>query len=664
MARTNASWHSLIIARRGRAPRARYLKLFGSDDMRSLLDVDLVLTRKVFLRVMNASRMRFTARAFLLLLPWVLSLWLCPYPIEAFDFRQGSNTNESSSGEFDGPAELPRIHVDSSLRATPAPGKTIMVRAGEDPSQAISKASCGDTVQLQAGATFDNLLLPMKNCDDSHWIIVRTSAPDSKLPPEGTRLTPCYGGVSSLPGRPAFPCASPENVLAKIESNQKGGSGPALFGPGANHYRLIGLEVTRAVSRAVIYNLVGPDKEATADHLILDRMWIHGTPQDETVRGVMLSHLRYVAVVDSYLSDFHCVAKTGACTDSQAISGGLGDDPTGPFKIVNNFLEAAAESIQFGGGQATTTPTDIEIRHNHFFKPMTWLRGQPGFVGGVDGNPFIVKNLFELKNAQRVLFEGNVLENSWGGFSQTGFGILLGPKNQAIRLSNVCPNCLVTDVTIRNCRMSHVASGFQIGNGLSANGGAPKDGGRYSIHNVVVDDIQPDLYNGFGVFAQISMQPGISASPRLHDVSIDHVTAFPPRNLFIIGGPLVEPRMTGLSITNSIFTTAAQPIATTGGGVDKNCSAQPRVKSPENIFHDCFVSYTFLHNVIVGGDGGWPKDNKTPANVADVGFVSHKNGNGGDYRLSASSKFKHAGGDQKDVGADLDAIDQATMGVQ
>lgn len=538
-----------------------------------------------------------------------------------------------------------------------------MVRAGEDPARAISKASCGDTVQLQAGATFDNLLLPMKNCDDSHWIIVRTSAPDSKLPPEGTRLTPCYGGVSSLPGRPAFPCASPENVLAKIECNKKGGSGPILFAPGANHYRLIGLEVTRTVSRAVIYNLIGPDKEATGDHIILDRMWIHGTPQDETVRGAMLSHLRYVAVVDSYFSDFHCVAKTGACVDSQAIGGGLGDDPMGPFKIVNNFLEGAAESIEFGGSQATATPTDIEIRHNYFFKPMTWLKGQPGFVGGADGNPFIVKNLFELKNAQRVLFEGNILENTWGGFSQTGFAVLLTPKNQAIRLSNVCPNCVVTDVTIRNCRISHVASGLQIGNGVSSNGGAAKDGGRYSIHDVVVDDIRPDLYNGFGVFAQISMQPGISASPRLHDVSIDHVTAFPPRSLFIIGGP-PDQRMTGISITNSIFTAAAQPIATTGGGADKNCSAQPRVKSPENIFHDCFASYTFLHNVIVGGDGGWPKENKTPANLADVGFVSHKNGSGGDYRLSASSKFKHAAGDQKDVGADLDAIDQATMGVQ
>jgi len=169
---------------------------------------------------------------------------------------------------------LPRVYVDSSLRSTPAPGKLLTVRVGEDPSQALSKASCGDTVQLQAGAAFGPVLLPEKRCDDSHWIIVRTAAPDSKLPPEGTRLTPCYAGVSSLPGRPALQCGSTENVLAKVESNPKGGFGAIMLAPGANHYRLIGLEVARAESRAIVYNLIGPDKGA-ADHIIFDRMWIH-----------------------------------------------------------------------------------------------------------------------------------------------------------------------------------------------------------------------------------------------------------------------------------------------------------------------------------------------------------------------------------------------------
>ena len=84
----------------------------------------------------------------------------------------------------------------------------------------------------------------------------------------------------------------------------------------------------------------------------------------------------------------------------------------------------------FGGGAATATPADIQVSHNHIFKPLTWMKGQAGYVGGTDGNPFVVKNLLELKNAQRVLLDGNIMEGSWGGFSQVGFAIVITPKNQ------------------------------------------------------------------------------------------------------------------------------------------------------------------------------------------------------------------------------------------
>ncbi len=174
---------------------------------------------------------------------------LLSIPIFLTVHASASSQTSPPPGEFDGPAELPRVYVKSSLRETPAPGKTLSVRAGADPSRALSRASCGDTVDLQAGATFGTLLLPQKNCDDSHWIIIRTSAPDSKLPPEGTRLTPCYAGIPSLPGRPDMNCKSTENVLAKIEFNGKGGSGPVTFAPGANR------EARRAFAFTTLSNL-------------------------------------------------------------------------------------------------------------------------------------------------------------------------------------------------------------------------------------------------------------------------------------------------------------------------------------------------------------------------------------------------------------------------
>src|SRR5262249_40350607 len=149
--------------------------------------------------------------------------------------------------QFDGPAELPRVYVSSALSATPSPGKVISVHSGENLQSAIDVGNCGDRIELQAAAVFSGIFrFPNKNCDDGHWITIRTSAPDSSLPPEGTRLTPCYAGVSALPSRPDFHCKSTQNVLAKIEFNKSSGVGPLIFRSGASHYRFIGLEVTRA----------------------------------------------------------------------------------------------------------------------------------------------------------------------------------------------------------------------------------------------------------------------------------------------------------------------------------------------------------------------------------------------------------------------------------
>ena len=72
----------------------------------------------------------------------------------------------------------------------------------------------------------------------------------------------------------------------------------------------------------------------------------------------------------------------------------------------------------FGGGPATINPTDIEIIGNHFWKPWQWMPGNTPFVGGPEGNPFIVKNHIELKNAVRVLCRSQPMENVWGGFTR------------------------------------------------------------------------------------------------------------------------------------------------------------------------------------------------------------------------------------------------------
>jgi hypothetical protein len=108
-----------------------------------------------------------------------------------------------------------------------------------------SELSCGDTVQIQAGAIFTGTFtLQAKNCDINHWIIIRTSTPDSALPPEGQRATPCYAGIAWLRGRPNYNCSNPQNLMAKLQI-QSQGDGPLHIANGANYYRLLGLEITR-----------------------------------------------------------------------------------------------------------------------------------------------------------------------------------------------------------------------------------------------------------------------------------------------------------------------------------------------------------------------------------------------------------------------------------
>jgi Ca2+-binding RTX toxin-like protein len=79
--------------------------------------------------------------------------------------------------DYDGPAELPIATVASSMADTPAPGAVITVNAGANLQAALNSAQCGNTVELQAGATFTgNFVFPALNCDSNHWIIIRTSA--------------------------------------------------------------------------------------------------------------------------------------------------------------------------------------------------------------------------------------------------------------------------------------------------------------------------------------------------------------------------------------------------------------------------------------------------------------------------------------------------------
>ena len=573
-------------------------------------------------------------------------------------------TASFASRGYDGPAELPRVTVPSAMADTPAPGSVVTVNAGGDLQSALNNAQCGDVIQLQAGATFTGrFTLPAKNCDINHWIIIRTSAPDSALPAEGHRATPCYAGVASLEGRPQYSCLNPQNVMVKVQIQTKG-DGPFQFAPGASYYRLIGLEVTRPAGTP------GPARliigQGTVDHLVVDRSWLHGAPQDETYVGVSLNGMTNAAIVDSYFSDFHCIAVTGACLDSHSIGGGVSNTQDGPFKIKGNFLEASGEAILFGGGPATLTPADIEIQNNHFWKPWQWMKGNPNFIGGPDGRPFIVRNHLELKNAVRVLIEANLMENNWGGFLEGGFGIVIGTKNQHTKSgSNVCPLCQVTDVTLRNVHLSHSGAGVRLLttiSGAKGNGAPALAGTRWSIHDVVLDDLSKKYVGGGGAFQIMNSWPN---NP-LNTFTINHVTAFPdPGSRMISLGNIVPTApMYGFVFTNNLVMTGRYPVWNAGG--DTSCAVK---EVPVISISNCFTTNTFSNNGLITPPpefppSAWPANNMFPQTIDDVEFTNFNNGNGGNYELQPNSPYKNMGTDGKDLGADVVGLNAAMANVE
>jgi hypothetical protein len=506
-----------------------------------------------------------------------------------FVFALIAASGQDNSYTTDGYAELPRAYFDTRLLVTPSPGPTVAIAAGGDVSAAYAAAVCGQTLTLAAGQTYKlPTALPPKGCLDTQWITIRS---DGQLPAEGVRVTPA---------------AKPQ--MATLLSTA-GGNGVQLS---VDHVRFTGIAFMKPVGSKMLSDFVNV---TAGSSVIFDRVYMHGNPQEETTRGVLFGNVTRLAVIDSYFDEFHCLAGVGSCTDAQAIASLGGSQPTGIIKIVNNYLQASGENILFGGGAALQPVTDVEVRRNHFDKPLTWMDKT------ATPKPYIVKNDMELKNAQRVLVEGNVMTGSWGGFSQNGFAIVITPKNQAgvgpnNTKINLCSTCIVTDVTIRYNYIAHVGGGFAIANVLSDNGGAAADGQRYSIHDVVIDDIDGTKYKGAGELAEIATDLG-AASPLLQNLTIDHVTAFPAAHLLIVGASATKP-MKNINFTNNLVTAGQYPVWNMGGGT-ANCAY---ADVPVTTVAKCFNPGVFTGNVIATnlssyGVAKWPPNNTV---VTSVGF--------------------------------------------
>ena len=534
-------------------------------------------------------------------------------PLDAADSSDAGVELQPCSGSL---ASDPDVHqvlpqtVDTTL--PPMPGMTVHVNAGGDLQAALDAAQPGDTIEIDPDATLVGpFTLPVKS--GSGWIVVRSA--DDRLPPPGTRVGPA--DAIHMP-----------KILAPD------GQSAIVAARGAHQFRLIGLEIAPVDASATTYELVAfgdgtITNLADVPHdLVLDRVYIHGTPTSSTKRGVELDAANS-AVVDSYISDCHVVGQ-----DAQAIAGFNGP---GPFKIANNTLEGATENVIFGGADPAIpnlVPSDIEITRNYFTKPLTWKADDPSYAG----KHWSIKNLLELKNAQRVLVRCNVFEHNWAD-AQVGISILMTPRNQ----DGTAPWSAVGDVTIVDNVLRDAASGFNIAGEDDLHPSQQTQ--RIVIANNLVYGLDAAVWGGNGRVWQITTPD----RPTL-GLKIAHNTALFAGNATVAAGD-TSAVAESFIFRDNLIEHGAYGVFGSGQGEGTAALA----------FY--FPGYVFDHDVGIGfPSAAYPSGsgNTYPATDADVGFVDFA---GGNYRLAPTSSLEGQASDGSDPGADIDRITASTAGV-
>lgn len=471
-------------------------------------------------------------------------------------------------------------------------GATIFVRAGGDFQAAIDRARAGDTIVLQAGASFTgSFVLPNKS--GAEFITIQSSEL-AKLPPDGERISPKDAAL-----------------MPKILSSGKG-EAAIKTAPGAHHYRFVGIEFAPA-NADYIYNLValGSDSQTLADiprNLEFDRCYIHPHPKGKTRRGVMLNSAE-TTIKNSYIAGFAYREE-----ETQAIAGWNG---SGGYKIVNNYLEAGAENLLFGGADPSIknlVPTDIEIRNNLMSKPAEWR-----------GN-VTIKCTFELKNARNVRVVGNIIENSFDEMA-----IRLTVRNQ----DGSAPWSVIEDVILQNNIIRNGGGGINfLGKDDTYPSAIMK---RISIVNNLFENLDSRRFGSDGRFITISGG---------EDITIANNTVFHDGNAITAHGDASR----RFVFRNNIF--SFNNYGFNGGDGE----------SIREIFPKYLPGATFAENVVVNGKNIPKSDIYVPPRNAlvdsfnAVGFIGWQTGN---YRLAPNSKFK-----DKKIGCDIDALEAEIRKVQ
>ena len=475
--------------------------------------------------------------------------------------------------------------------------RDVLLRAGQNLQAALDTARFGDTIVLEAGATFlGPIVLPYK-AGTGDYITIRTSDLGS-ISNEGERIKPSQHSR-------AMPkiIAPPDKAALTTRA-------------GAHHYKFVGVEFV-TTSTGYVHNVIdlgASDYKSLSEfpsHLIFDRCYVHSTGMNRARRGFALNSAE-TSVLNSHVSGF-----AGAGDETQAIAGWNGP---GPFHIVNNHLEGAGEVVMFGGADPSIpglVPSDIEMRRNHLHKPKAWL-GRAA-----------IKGTFELKNARRVVIEGNWIESEI-----LTTAVVLTVRNQ----NGKAPWSTLEDIEFRNNVVRHADTGVNL-LGID-NDHSSQIAKRIRIaNNLFVKIIANDAKN-IPYFLQTNGGEHVTVEHNTVEQAGNIITAYgaPIRN-FVFRGNIVQFNQYGI-------------VCLTDGS---ECSRS-------NLFCNCFPGGIIRGNVFADNlgiansqkmDEKYPGGNYFVPSLQRVGFTDYAHG---DWSLGANSKTRNKTINGRSPGADMDAI--------
>ena len=419
------------------------------------------------------------------------------------------------------------------------------------------------------------------------------------------------------------------NDFASLADAQaiSGTNGPGPFNIINNHLEAAGENVYFGGDDPKIANLVPSDITIRGNYFTKDLGWrnpILATPSRPTAAsssttGSLASGTHYFKVAAVIATGGAYGYSAGSAEVSISVSSGRSVTLSWPavsgadkYRIYRGTSSnGQTRYLETTGTQTTFTYTGASE-----------LSGTPRTVG----QKWTVKNLVELKNAQRVTFEGNLFEYNWAA-GQFGFAVLFSVRNQ----SGTAPWSVVQDVTFRNNIMRHVAGGFSI---LGRDYLHPSQQVRdITITNNVFEDVNASWGNT-GRFVSISEGPA--------NVVFDH-------NTIDNSGTLVEvmgPDVLGFEFTNNIarhntYGIKGQGTATGNGTLSAY-----------------FPGAVVRGNVLAGGSASaYPAGNYfPPASEFLTQFVSASTGN---WALASTSTYNNRATDGTDIGANSGSLAMA-----